>query len=175
MKNTLRLAVTISALAAAVASHAVALNLIGTQGSGVTAGPTTFTTNVVQAPGLNDNPFSLITSGVVTLTATGAGSTVVYSTATPGAGTFSLNFSGTYVTQPGLQSLNTTGTVSGATGIFSGFANASGTLLVTSNTNVTDGSNGFVVTGNLNPVPEPSAFAALGLGAAALLRRRRKA
>ena len=55
------------------------------------------------------------------------------------------------------------------------YANLTGHGTYTQNGNYTDHTSTTSIKGNLNPVPEPASIAALGLGAAAMLRRRKRA
>ena len=110
---------------------------------------------------LNYDTFTM--SGTGTYTGTGGTFNFDYSLPTPpvtvGQGT---SLTGVWSTG----AFNTsTGTYANTTGV--------GTFSVTLNTTTKE--SGTVFTGNLEAVPEPASMAALGLGAAALLRRRRKA
>lgn len=173
MSTSIRFVSILALAAMAAASQAISFNFTGTTASGVNLdsngfGTFTSTGSTVSTP----SPFLLLNSAVVTLAA--SGSTAVFSSTTqPSIGTFTINFIGTpdNTTNAGTSALSSNATSFSGTGVFSPFTQ--GNLSVTSNTNTATHSNLFTVTGNITP--EPTSFAALGVGALALIRRRRKA
>ena len=168
MTFKIRSVATLAALAAAVASQAVNITYIG-NATGVATSPTSFTTTSL----LNTSgaPFNGLGNGLVTLTG-GATSTVSF---TSGADSLVITFDGTTDnTAPGTQAVASNGTITAGTGVFSTFVSPANVVTINSNTNTQTGSNVFSIQGNVNPVPEPASFAALGLGVVAIMRRRRK-
>lgn len=158
------------ALAAlAAASQAVVFNFTGTT-TGLTPGQSTFTSTQVAGASQSTSPFDLVTSGLVSLTG-GPGSTFVYGAGTANSLTVSFNAltdgnGGT------ASSFASTGVLSG-TGAFLPYAGD--TVAVASNTLPGIGFNTFSINGVVNPTPEPASLAALGVGVAALARRRKRA
>ena len=169
MKNTTRIVLTLGVLAAAVASQAVTFNFIGNTASNFTPTTTSFVSTALLA---NTGIYNAITQGNVTLN--GATSQVVFyvGTSTSNTGSLTISFDGT-TDVSGTGGFSSAGTYVSSTGVL---ASTGGTgLQVTNNPNFNSNSTSFTVSGNVTPVPEPSAFAALGLGGLALLRRRRRA
>ena len=163
MKNTIRSATTIGALAAlTAASQAVFINFAGT-------GAYNSITTTLSATG--SGTFNALTAkfnpgaNASTATLTGAGGNVLnitFTSTTDDAGSGTASFSST--------ASIVSGTIGGQA-----YGPASGTLTFANNLDTASGFDSVSVFGNVNPVPEPSAFAALGLGGMALLRRRRRA
>ena len=160
MMRNFRLPLVIAALSAAVASQALILNFAGNGPSTPVNGMFT-TTSLGAVQGDQFGFVKSVTTGslnqVQLFDALGtSGLTLIYSTPTvipyPGGGLFSAMATAT------------------GFGSFAGFTGSD--IGITRNLNQ---SYTISIQGSVNPVPEPSAFAALGLGALGLLRRKRKA
>jgi len=166
--SLLKLSLAAGALSLAVASQAI--TFIASSSGTYVNGPGTYTTteNVVVS---TTAPYPAVT----TLTFVAAGGAVVNGLATygtAGADTLVLAFSGT---AGGISPITSSGNgiwnYQSGTGAYAGLV-GSGTW---SATYVFPGTLAFTTfAGDLAPVPEPASMAVLGLGAAALLRRRRK-
>ena len=161
MIRNLRYPLVLAALSAAVASQALVLNYAGNGPATANASGQFATTSLGAVQGDQFGFSSSLTTGsarqVQLFDALGtSGLTLIYSTPTiipyPGGNLFSA-----MATATGF------GTYAGYTGTDIG---------ITRNLNQ---SYTISIQGTVNPVPEPSAFAALGLGALGLLRRKRKA
>lgn len=164
--KTLRLLSLASLAALAAASQAVVFSFAGLTSSGASTSGT-FASQLLTVDG-SGSPFNTITGASVTLS-----STVGSATFASPLGSLLLTFasSPTGTQTPGFASFSTTATISPtSTGSFASFGG--GQVSITSNTSSV-GTNLLTVLGN--PTPEPSALAALSLGAAGLLRRRKRA
>lgn len=157
-----KLILTLGALGAAVASQAVSLNYTG---SATTTTPlaAAYTGTTIYAA-----PFDFTNASV-------AGNTITLTGALSGSLVLTLASTTLDTSNATLINLATTATASGTYGgvTYSGPANG---LAITSNTllGTTNSPNSTLsIVGNVDPVPEPASFAALGVGAVALLRRRR--
>ena len=159
MIRNLRLPLVLAALAAAVASQALTLNYAGN-------GPKTpvngmFTTTSLGA--VQGDQFGFVKS-----VTTGSLSQVQLFDATGTSGLTLIYSNPTIVAYPGGSLFLALATATG----FGDYANFAGNVGITRNLN---DSYTISIQGDVSPVPEPSAFAALGLGALGLLRRKRKA
>ena len=163
MIRNLRLPLAIGALAVAAASQALVLNYDGTGSATPSNG--TFTTTSTGARA-NIDQFGFVSS-----VTTGSLRQVKLFDALGTSG-LTLTYSNPTVTSYPDGSGSLFQAFATATG-FGDYANYSGTNIgIVRNLRTTYDIN---IQGTVNPVPEPSAFAALGLGALGLLRRRRKA
>lgn len=167
MNKALRLTLTLAAFGAAVASQAA---FLAYNGSGVYTGGSVNLTSV-QNTG-DDFGF---TTGVANFSPiTAASGTITLGSLT--GDSITITYSGTAAVGPVSTAVSAIGTITGATGIYTGYVSANNTVTVTTNTR-TSGSkliNFTNVIGDVEAVPEPTSIAALGLGAVALLRRRNK-
>ncbi len=167
----LRASLLAAALGAALSAQAVTILLVS-QGTGQNVGPN-FVQNenvLTQIGGYGPLSTLVLTSvtGPVPIAGTG-----VYSGA---GGTLNFSYSLTSLSVLGLsQSVSGTWNYTGGTGTYANQV-GSGTLAATITPKL-NGAVGFdtgtVFGGSLNPVPEPASMAVLGLGAAALIRRRK--
>ena len=149
--KTIRIPLVLAALAAAVASQALVLNYAG---NGPLNGNTTTSLGLIPGDQFGFDKSVTSTGKIVLSDLSGA--------------------NGLSIVFPGLMMSALYSGLGTATG-FGSYAGFAGAVNSTSGTTINQNSYGVFVQGNINPVPEPSAFAALGLGAFGLLRRRRKA
>ena len=166
--NTTRILSLVAVASLAAASQAVIFSYSGFTSTGASTSGS-FGSMLLTVDG-SGSPFNSITGATVTLSPTVGSATFLSS-----MGSLVLGFSAapTGTQTPGFTSSSNVGTIGAtSTGSFAQFAGSQ--VSVTSNTS-TAGTNFFTVLGNVNPTPEPSAYAALGVGALALIRRRRKA
>ena len=169
----LRVASLALAAGASVAASAVNVTFVSEGSYTVSSGTYVYTENVVYQshPGLG-NVSSFVETFVTSTNPTtdigiytGTSDTLTISiapdfvTVTDPSNPFFVSYAGTWAYVSG------TGT----------YANLTGGGTYTQNTNEQDQTSDATIKGALNPVPEPASIVALGLGAAAMLRRRKRA
>ncbi len=173
--SLLRLPVLLAALAAALSAHAVNLTLVSAgfyDETNPLIGITTESVVFQSHPGLAalgtyvETDDFLAGTYLATYTSADLASSLTISLDAAGA-----VFAGD-VNDPNLYTAATDWTYVGGTG---SYANLSGDGTFTQIIDYGDHSSTTSIKGGLQAVPEPSAYAALGLGGLALLRRRRKA
>lgn len=168
MTKSIRFITTVAALGAAVASQAA---LLAFNGSGFYNSGSVNLTSVQDTGddfgfGSGVVSFSPITASNGTLTLSDLGGDFI-----------TITYSGTAVTTGSFTGVAATGAITGASAKYSAYVSPNNVVSVTTNTRTTGtpSLNFTNVLGEVEAVPEPASIAALSVGAAALLRRRKKA